>query len=45
MLAVAVGLSPVVAFGAVAWWAHARSTRIKIVKTTIVVILVMVCCW
>ncbi|PRQ02056.1 peptidoglycan recognition protein family protein [Enhygromyxa salina] len=32
MLAVAVGLSPVVAFGAVAWWAHARSTRVKIVN-------------
>ncbi|PRP98543.1 peptidoglycan recognition protein family protein [Enhygromyxa salina] len=32
MLAFAVGLSPVLAFGVAAWWAHARSTRLEIVN-------------
>ncbi|PRP97678.1 N-acetylmuramoyl-L-alanine amidase [Enhygromyxa salina] len=32
MLAVALGFSPVVAFGLVAWWAHARETKLEIVN-------------
>ena len=31
MLAVAIGLSPVIAFGLVAWWAHARVAKLEIV--------------